>query len=78
MKVLYDGQVVGLSLQDSNIPLPNDIAYTPDAGSLLINRTVVARSSLDGFYYKGKVMSQVNKKIFLFLFRIKIKLKNLP
>jgi hypothetical protein len=67
VKVLYDGQVVGLSLQDSNIPLPNDIAYTPDAGSLLINRTVVARSSLDGFYYKGKVMNQVKKNIFVFI-----------
>ena len=66
MKVLYDGQVVGLSLQDSNIPLPNDIAYTPDAGSLLINRTVVARSALDGFYYKGKIMSQVKNKIKIF------------
>ncbi len=61
VKVLYDGHVVGLTAEDLNLPLPNDIAYTPEAGTLLINRTVVARSVLDGYYYKGKVISQVGQ-----------------
>lgn len=60
VKVLYDGKVHGLTLEGTNLPIPNDIAYAPDAGSLLLNKTVVARSTLDGYYYKGKVLSQVN------------------
>lgn len=59
VKVLFDGRVVGLTLQDSELPIPNDIAYSADAGSLLLNKTVIARSILDGYYYKGKVMSQL-------------------
>jgi hypothetical protein len=58
VKVLQDGKVVGLTL-NTGLPIPNDIAYTPDAGSLLLNKTVMARSALDGHYYKGKVISQV-------------------
>jgi len=61
IKVLHDGKVVGLTLNNPNnaIPIPNDIAYTPEAGLLLLNKSVLARSALDGYYYKGKVMSQV-------------------
>ena len=68
VKVLYDGHVVGLTAQDSNLPIENDIAYTPDAGSLLINRAVVARSALDGYYYKGKIINQVKKFLKIFKF----------
>lgn len=60
VKVLYDGTVCGLTAQSINLPVSKDIAYTPDAGSLLINKYVLARSNLDGYYYKGKVQSQVS------------------
>lgn len=59
VKILYDGTVCGLTIQNTNLPISKDIAYTPDAGGLLINKTVLARSSLDGYYYKGKVQSQI-------------------
>ena len=60
VRVLYDGTVVGLTNnQDSHLPMQKDIAYTPDIGNLLVNRTVAARSIKDGHYYKGKVISQV-------------------
>ena len=42
-----------------NIPIPNDIAYSPDVGKLLIQKMVLARSALDAHYYKGKVISQI-------------------
>jgi hypothetical protein len=62
VKVLYDGNVVGLTYQESGLPVAKDIAYTPDAGSLLVNRIVLARSNKDGYFYKGKVISQVSEK----------------
>lgn len=68
VKVLQDGQVVGLTMQDANLPIPNDIAYAPDAGSLLLDKSVLARSALDGYYYKGKVMSQVLAHRFIIQF----------
>lgn len=58
VKVLYDGTVCGLTVQN-NFPINKDIAYTPDAGSLLSNKPVLARSNLDGYYYKGKIQNQV-------------------
>ena len=62
VRVLHDGRVLGLTPQDEGSPPPpaNDIAYAPDAGALLVGRDVVARSALDGYYYKGKVLSQVS------------------
>lgn len=59
VKVLHDGKVIGLTSETTNLPISNDIAFTREAGTLLVNRDVIARSSLDGFYYKGKVLSQV-------------------
>ncbi len=34
--------------------------FVPGAGSVLIDKTVLARREEDGFYYLGKVRSQVN------------------
>ena len=59
LKVQYDGTVCGLMLRDSYLPVADDIVHTPDAGSLLLNKTVLARSNTDGYYYKGKVINQV-------------------
>jgi hypothetical protein len=60
VQILKDGTVVGLALQNSQgLPIDKDIAYTPDAGSLLINKNVLVRSALDGYFYKGKVLSQI-------------------
>ena len=44
--------------------LDKDIAYTPDIEQLLKNKIVIARSTLDGYYYKGKVLSQVDYSLF--------------
>jgi hypothetical protein len=60
IRILNNGSVIGLT-HDPNTLFGNDIAYTPDAGSLLLNKTVIARSSLDGYYYKGKILNQVSK-----------------
>ena len=83
LKVSHDGTVVGLTYQDSNLPFSNDIAYTPDAGNLLLQKSVIARSSFDGFYYLGKVINQVCKfylepflfNIILNICKIKIKIE---
>lgn len=68
VKVLYDGTVSGLTVQN-NYQINTDIAYTPDVGNLLANKRVLARSNLDGYYYKGKIQNQV--KIFS-MFRLKL------
>jgi hypothetical protein len=60
VRVSMDGSVVGLlDGSSSSTTKFNDIAYTPDAGSLLVNRNVLARSKIDGYFYKGKVINQV-------------------
>jgi hypothetical protein len=57
IKIKHDGIVCSLN---EDFKLKNDIAYTPDAGNLLLLKSVIARSSKDGYYYKGKVVNQVN------------------
>ena len=67
VRFFHDGTVCGLTANPSmSMPLEKDIAYTADIGGLLQNRSVIARSTLDGYYYKGKVMSQVGIKTFDF------------
>lgn len=64
VRVSNDGTVLAVtdSVMNSTSPA-NDIAYTPDAGTLLVNRNVLARSQLDGNYYKGKVINQVTYSV---------------
>jgi hypothetical protein len=59
VKVLHNGNVIGLTAVESSLPAFKDIAYSPDAGSLLISKTVLARSDIDGYYYRGKIISQI-------------------
>lgn len=63
IRILNNGSIIGLT-HDPNTLFGNDIAYTPDAGSLLLNKTVIARSAIDGYYYKGKILNQVNLLFF--------------
>lgn len=51
----------------------NDIAFSAEAGLMLVGRRVLARSKLDGYYYKGKVINQVVLKT-LFYYSISLKL----
>lgn len=48
----------------------NDIAFSAEAGLMLVGRRVLARSKLDGYYYKGKVINQVllNRRYSIILF----------
>jgi hypothetical protein len=67
VRVSSDGTVIGLSSSTADsLSVSNDIAYTPDAGSLLVNKYVLARSQMDGYYYKGKVINQVGPLVFIF------------
>ena len=59
LRLFHDGTVCGLNAAQISRQ-EKDIAYTPDIESLLKNRDVLARSSLDGYYYKGKVLEQVD------------------
>ena len=63
IRMFHDGTVCGLNLTSATAmnKLDMDITYTPDIAQLLVNKTVLARSTLDGYYYKGKVISQVNR-----------------
>jgi hypothetical protein len=61
IRLFYDGTVCGLNANSStHMALDKDIAYTADIEQLLKNKIVIARSTLDGFYYKGKVLNQVD------------------
>lgn len=58
IQITSNGTVIGLTSEGGRL-LQDDIAYSVDAGSLLLNKTVLARSNQDGCFYKGKVISQV-------------------
>jgi hypothetical protein len=65
IRLFHDGTVCGITTNSStHMGLDKDIAYTPDIEQLLKNKIVIARSTLDGYYYKGKVLSQVDNFLF--------------
>lgn len=52
-------RVVETTTSNSQQRPTHDIAFSPEAGLMLVNRRVLARSKLDGYFYKGKVVNQV-------------------
>lgn len=58
-KLINPSQEEFVPYLDPLLPVSKIISQTPNLDAILVGQTVLARNSIDGFYYKGKCIKQI-------------------